>query len=658
MLTINTNLTSLIVQRNLKHSTNAINQAIERLSTGNKINHASDNAANYSIATNYETKISSYNIASSNITGGLDLLATAQDTLSLMQNHASRLHALITQAHNGTYSDKSLAALNSEAAGIIAEINRLYSSAEFNGIKLFRSDKIPEMELPDWVYTLNDQLDTSQYHGFISNPETKSQAYVDSLTHVSDVSTSFDSNKEYQVSTKEDLKQLAELVNRNISTENIKFYMGADIDLEGETITPIANRSQNNNYQFKGTFDGNGHVIKNFKINSTNKNYQGLFGYANGNSAIKNLGIENAEVKGKAYTGLLIGKTDGTITNCYATGNVTGNDSTGGLVGNSSKSISYSYTNVSVNGNKYVGGLVGYATKQISYCFTKGSVNASNDYAGGLLGYTDGKVDNCYSNASVIGQSYTSGLIGRTVETVNTVYATGDVVGNTFTGGMLGTLKKTSGTLRVDKILSLGHVTANDKRGSLIGAVQNTSNGKTFSTVYITNGYVLEQELNKIGGTYTTQTGNAPVPYDMTEWLDNITYLHVPDPIGDTITLQVGIYGNKESSISFDTFLNCDLSYILENGLESSGAYDTINTFIQNLSMKATELGSVSNRLESALDSVNTDLMTSKASLSTLRDADIAKLSSKYVRYQILQQASATLLATANQSPNIALQLI
>ena len=76
------------------------------------------------------------------------------------------------------------------------------------------------------------------------------------------------------------------------------------------------------------------------------------------------------------------------------------------------------------------------------------------------------------------------------------------------------------------------------------------------------------------------------------------------------------------------------------------------------LSERATEIGAVSNRLESALESTNVVMENLTSSLSTIRDADIAKESSQYIKAQILQQASATLLATANQTPSLTLQLL
>ena len=67
MLSINTNLSSLLAQSSMQSSTNILNQAVERMTTGYKINHASDNAANYSIATNMQTQISSYDVAADNV---------------------------------------------------------------------------------------------------------------------------------------------------------------------------------------------------------------------------------------------------------------------------------------------------------------------------------------------------------------------------------------------------------------------------------------------------------------------------------------------------------------------------------------------------------------------------------------------------------------
>ena len=115
MLSINTNLSSLIVQSNLKQSTNSLNTAIERMTTGCKLNHASDNAANYSIKTNMDTKIGAYMVAEDNAMMGLDMLQTAESSLNQISDKLSRLRALAVTAQNGTYGTSAINALESEA---------------------------------------------------------------------------------------------------------------------------------------------------------------------------------------------------------------------------------------------------------------------------------------------------------------------------------------------------------------------------------------------------------------------------------------------------------------------------------------------------------------------------------------------------------------
>ena len=141
MLSINTNLSSLIAQNSLKDSTNILNQAIERLTTGYKINHASDNAANYSITNNITSLVSSLQVAEDNAAQGLDMINTASDVLEEINDRVQRLRDLQEQASNGTYGEQSLKAINVEVNALIDEINRLYQTTEYNNIVLFERNE-------------------------------------------------------------------------------------------------------------------------------------------------------------------------------------------------------------------------------------------------------------------------------------------------------------------------------------------------------------------------------------------------------------------------------------------------------------------------------------------------------------------------------------
>ena len=139
-LTINTNISSLIAQRSLTAATDGMNLSLERMSTGYKINHAKDNAAGYSIANNWETKLGSLDVAADNAATGLDLLTTAEETYGLLTSHLQRVRDLTEQAANGTYGSQSLKAIQAEVAARLQEINRLAANSEFNGIKLMAYD--------------------------------------------------------------------------------------------------------------------------------------------------------------------------------------------------------------------------------------------------------------------------------------------------------------------------------------------------------------------------------------------------------------------------------------------------------------------------------------------------------------------------------------
>ena len=145
MLNINTNLTGLIVQSNLKTSTGGLNRAIERLSSGFKINHAKDNAANFAIANNISFKITSLSVAEENTAMGLELITTASESLSLIEERLSRLRMLQTYVENGTYGADSLAAINTECNSIVDEIEKIYGTTQYNNINLFQPTQITEV---------------------------------------------------------------------------------------------------------------------------------------------------------------------------------------------------------------------------------------------------------------------------------------------------------------------------------------------------------------------------------------------------------------------------------------------------------------------------------------------------------------------------------
>ena len=133
---VNTNVQSMVAQRNLTHATNGLNNATERLSTGLKINRASDDAAGLYIATGLESQLSGLEQCQTNIQLGINVLNIAEGDLTTIQDNIMRIKDLATQAANGTYSTSARSAIASEIDARIAEIDRIASASNFNGIQL------------------------------------------------------------------------------------------------------------------------------------------------------------------------------------------------------------------------------------------------------------------------------------------------------------------------------------------------------------------------------------------------------------------------------------------------------------------------------------------------------------------------------------------
>ena len=135
-ITINTNLASLTAQRNLSHATSGMNTAMERLTTGFRINSGKDDAAGAAVSNLMEAQISGYDVAESNTTMGLTLLDTAEGVLDIVGDYVQRIRDLTEQAANGTYGTASMKAIRTEVEQRMLEINRLCSVIDFNGIQL------------------------------------------------------------------------------------------------------------------------------------------------------------------------------------------------------------------------------------------------------------------------------------------------------------------------------------------------------------------------------------------------------------------------------------------------------------------------------------------------------------------------------------------
>ncbi|MCD7946688.1 MAG: Ig-like domain-containing protein [Oscillospiraceae bacterium] len=289
----------------------------------------------------------------------------------------------------------------------------------------------------------------------------------------------------YQIGTAEQLLWFAQQVNAGETT--LQAELTADIDLTGQSWTPIGTSSTSSPYA--GVFDGNDHAITG--LSYTGNMYIGLFGYLRG-ATVRHLTLDVTLTSSNIYAGGLAGyAADSTIEYITVYGSIsststsTGGDM-GGIVGCLSNcTMTMCVNHAAISGKDAVGGLVGYysGTNHISYCANTGTVtsrtSAASNTVGGLIGYVGssanveyGQISNCYNTGAVSGASYyIGGLLGyiyyNTVE-VSNCYNTGtvestrtDASSPAYVGGFVGYSAK-SGTPRMAFNYNAGNVVVAD----------------------------------------------------------------------------------------------------------------------------------------------------------------------------------------------------
>lgn len=138
---INTNTLSLMTQNNLNTSQSALNTAIQRLSSGLRINSAKDDAAGQAIANRFTANIKGLTQAARNANDGISMAQTTEGALNEINNNLQRIRELSTQAANGTNSDSDLESIQAEIGQRLGEITRVSEQTQFNGVKVLAADQ-------------------------------------------------------------------------------------------------------------------------------------------------------------------------------------------------------------------------------------------------------------------------------------------------------------------------------------------------------------------------------------------------------------------------------------------------------------------------------------------------------------------------------------
>ena len=286
------------------------------------------------------------------------------------------------------------------------------------------------------------------------------------ITHYN--STLVASGTDYVISEVQGLKDILGFAD----DVGLRFRLGADIDLSTASGLYIP-------YFSAAEFNGSGHIITNLNIQQSFALSLGMFGFISNDTVIDSFGVVDINVMGSDNVGGLVGWNNGTVVNCYATGDVSGEWDVGGLVGwNRYGTVKDCHTAGSVRGLYDSGGIIGRNLRgKISNCYSTGNISGEANYVGGIVAINiDGTVENCSAIGNIGGgHNYIGGIVGsnngwllmrrKYIAIVSNCYAALNVNGSGCVSGLVG--ENNFGV--VNNCFATGNVTGEDSVGGLVG---------------------------------------------------------------------------------------------------------------------------------------------------------------------------------------------
>lgn len=594
---INTNIASMNAQRNLTTSQGSLSTAMQRLSSGLRINSAKDDSAGLAISQRMTSQLNGQNQAARNANDGISLAQTAEGDLSQIGANLQRIRDLAVQAANGSNSASDRASLNNEASQLISEINRVASSSNFNGVNLL------------------DGSFSNQTFQVGANGTSNDQITIGSIASAKSSSLGVGSGSSYSSSL--------------AGAANTTNALGAGgLVINGVSI----GASTADGVSFK---DSAGSAIA--KANAIN---------ASTGSTGVSATAQATTVAGTAVTGfataILAGdvKVNGVDLGPIAAAATAAERGSQVAAAVNTKS---SQTGVTATYDTTTGAVSLSAADGRNITLEKSGLASANDVTTGIT--TGGAAATAYSS-TVSGQVTLSSTNANGIQVANGAEATltgaaataatainsGDIVIN---GQNIGAVKagatvSIQGQNVADAINALSTKTGVSASSDSTGVVTLKSlTGGTINTVVNANG-------TTGSGITTGTTATAPGASVAATSVGLST-----TKVAATVTV-----GGGMSSLDLTTAAG------------ASSALATIDSALASVNSSRASLGAYQNRFTSAVTSLQTSQENLASSRSRIQDSDFAAETANMTRSQVLQQAGTAILAQANSLPNGVLALL
>ncbi|WP_312241809.1 FliC/FljB family flagellin [Pantoea sp.] len=302
---INTNSLSLITQNNINKNQSAMSTAIERLSSGLRINSAKDDAAGQAIANRFTSNINGLTQAARNANDGISIAQTTEGALSEINNNLQRVRELTVQSQNGTNSQSDLDSIQDEIKSRLDEIDRVSGQTQFNGVKVLSSDNTLKIQVgANDGETINIDLkaitsDTLGLNGFNVNGTgtvNNKAATVSNLTAAGATETANGSGL-YNLTTKNDSVSASDAFAKLSTGDTVT------VGLKDGTSTTYTYDSSKGNFSYAATVDKDDVGAFADKMVPSSGTVSGVYTASNGSNATVNFDVDtngNVTVGGQA----------------------------------------------------------------------------------------------------------------------------------------------------------------------------------------------------------------------------------------------------------------------------------------------------------------------------------------------------------------------
>ena len=604
MVSVNTNIASVNARNNLVGNNGMQEKAFERLSSGQRINSASDDAAGLQIANSMTAQINGLKMAAKNASDGISLVNTVDGALAESTEILQRMRELAVQAVSDTNSGQDRVFIQDEINALNTEINRIASTTQFNG-----------MNLLDGTFT-NMELQVGSDVG---------QKVMFGVNNVDNATLG-----SFQLSSVVEAGGTAEATaaNGTVTSGGAASHAAA--------ITAVnANFNAAADYTLKGFF---GTKTANVNAGANARDVAAAFNLVSGTTGVKASAVSRVLIDriagADSYTFTLQGKssTASTVTFTIADANdiSAAKDAINAVSGSTGIIASMKEGDLSkielVNDEGYdiiIGDVTASSTNTaVTVDTTGGASAASLEYTAAAHGFEVGDIVKYTATGGTTGNLVT--LDHYRIDTVSAAnkFTLSQLDGSAHTYGTAGSdAGHATNTFTKVHAISVKGQTASNTTGLVTTTATTTLNTDTDSV-----GYVGQVTLNSHRN-FTVASGNAANHFATTTAAQTTNH-------------------NTVGSIDMKTVEG------------AARALSIIDSALQMIDGQRSSMGALNNRLESTVDNLNNITVKTEASLARIMDADFAQETTELSKSQVLSQAATAMLAQANQQPQNVLRLL